>query len=208
MISKAKGGGILCAYDVIAYKKSHPVVRALREVGERPAIHGTKIWNSSWVIMDYLERKGLTQGAKVLDVGCGWGLTGVYCARGHGARVTAIDADPHVFPFVDLHARTNEVRIKTKVARYEDLRPASFRGVELVAGADICFWDELVDPLYSMVCRAVDAGVPRVLIADPGREPFEHLAERCRKEFKTRVLHRVLKTPAVAGDLLIIKGRK
>jgi RNA polymerase sigma-70 factor (ECF subfamily) len=51
--------------------------------------------------MDYLEHQGLPRETRVMEVGCGWGLAGIYCAREHGARVTGLDADsaggqPHV----------------------------------------------------------------------------------------------------------------
>ena len=32
----------------------------------------------------------------------------------------------------------------------------------MLIAADICFWDELVDPVYNLVKRAVNAGVKKV----------------------------------------------
>ncbi len=207
MISKAKGGALIHGFDLVGYRRSHPIIQTLLDEDE-PEIHGTKVWDSSWLIMDYLERKGLPENAQVVDAGCGWGLTGIYCARRWGAFVSAFDADECVFPFLDLHADTNEVEIATRVARFGEMKQKDFRGVDLLVGADICFWEDLTEELFGMIERAVKAGVPRILIADPGRGPFDDLAELCRRDFKARVTRREIKRPRVAGELLVIQGKK
>ena len=51
------------------------------------------------------------------------------------------------------------------------------KDVDVLIGADICFWDEMVDPLNRLIKRALKAGVKLILIADPVRSPFEELAE-------------------------------
>ena len=43
--------------------------------------------------MDYLGCQGLPEGVKVLEVGCGWGLAGIFCAKHFRAVVTGVDAD-------------------------------------------------------------------------------------------------------------------
>ena len=39
------------------------------------------------------------------------------------------------------------------------LTTRQLRQYDMLIAADICFWDELVDPVYKMVNRAVKAGV-------------------------------------------------
>jgi hypothetical protein len=51
----------------------------------------------------------------------------------------------------------------------------------MIVGGDICFWDELVEPLYQLIVSALDQGVDRIVLADPGRPPFLKLARRCKK---------------------------
>ena len=48
---------------------------------------------------------------------------------------------------------------------------------DVLIGDDICFWDELAQPIRRLVLRALRAGVRLVLIADPGRSPFEEIGE-------------------------------
>lgn len=49
----------------------------------------------------------------------------------------------------------------------------------MLIAADICFWDELINPVSNMINRAVSAGVKKIVIADPERSSFFEMAERC-----------------------------
>ena len=44
-----------------------------------------------------------------------------YLAKKYGAKVVGLDADPAVFPYLDLHAKINGVKIKTQEATFEQL---------------------------------------------------------------------------------------
>ena len=127
--------------------------------------------------MDYLNRRGFPEGANVMEVGCGWGLLGIYCAKKYGARVTGVDIDSEVFPYLNLHAEINQVEISTLKKGYDGLRGNHLQEVDVLLGADICFWEELAQPIKRLILRALRAGVRLVLIADPGRPPFEEIGE-------------------------------
>ena len=129
--------------------------------------------------MDFLKRQGFPKGCRVIEVGCGWGLASIYCAKNYKARVTGVDMDSAVFPYLNLHAEINDVRIKTERMKFQGLRKKMLSKFDLMIGADICFWDELVDPVYKMIRRAVKAEVRQVIIADPGRPPFLEICDRC-----------------------------
>ena len=58
------------AYGTTTLKASDARVRKLKKDYE-PFIHGNKVWNSSWCIMDFLTQQGMPKGAKVLEAGCG-----------------------------------------------------------------------------------------------------------------------------------------
>ena len=164
------------AHGVRALLSRHPAIRRLKR--ERfPTRHGNRFWSSSWVLMDYLGRSGLPRGCRVMDVGCGWGLAGIYCARRYGARVTAVDADPDVFSFLRLHADVNRVSIATLRSDFARITTAALREIDYLIGADICFWDSLVRPIHNLILRSFRAGVKGVLIADPGRSPFEAVGD-------------------------------
>lgn len=186
---------------------SHPVIRQVRRNGANPTIHGNKLWKSSRLIIDYLKKNPPEHANKVLDVGCGWGISGIWCAKKLGSKVTSMDADPDVFPFLEATATLNGVKTKHLVARFEDLSVAKLAKYDMIIGADICFWDEMMKPLSSMIKRATKAGVKKIIIADPGREPFYKLAEKCEKKHYAEMIEWETKSPVKAsGSLLIIEN--
>ena len=113
-MTKQKAGKHAVEYlGTQALQSSHPAVRKLRKEGHEPSIHGNKVWRSSFVLMNYMEDYPLPQKARVLDIGCGWGLTGIYMAQRFNAKVVGIDADADVKPFLDAQAAENGVSIKS-----------------------------------------------------------------------------------------------
>ena len=193
------------AFGVTILKANHKRVRALKKDHE-PEIHGNKFWNSSYLIMDYLEHQGLPQGATVMEVGCGWGLLGIYCAKTHGAEVIGVDADAMVFPYLHLHAEVNEVQMQTLRSRFENLTTDHLAGTSIILGADICFWDEMVDPLYKVIKKAVKSGVEQIIISGPGRPPFDDLCARAEKELGGEIKPWEIKRPIKAHGWLLIVG--
>ena len=129
------------------------------------------------MLMDFLVRQKIPPGLRIMDVGCGWGLLGTYCAKKLGADVTSVDSDPEVFPFLDLHAEINKVEITTMKRGLGGLTVGDLRGFDVLVGADVCFWDNLALTLKRLINRALRAGVRMLLIADPGRQPFCDLGE-------------------------------
>ncbi|MBN2059938.1 MAG: methyltransferase domain-containing protein [Deltaproteobacteria bacterium] len=185
---------------------SHPVVRKLKR-DNIPGRHGNRFWTSSWLLMDYLKRHGLPEGARVMEVGCGWGLAGIYCAKKYHARVTGVDIDPDVFPFLRLHAEINGVQIDIMKKGFDDLTCRLLRQVDFLIGADICFWDGMTDQLRRLVRRALRAKVKAILITDPVRSPFEELGEYCIDKFDGEVLDWVISRPRrILGQILRVES--
>ena len=192
---------------IVVLKPSHPMIRKLKRDLPTPAIHGDKVWDSSWLLMDELRRNPPNQGDTLMDLGCGWGPLSVFAAKRLQQQVIGVDADDGVFPYLQLHAELNGVSIETRKRRFEKLTGRELSEVNTLAGADICFWDELAPVLFNLIRRSLKAGVERILIADPGRDPFYQLAERCEKSFNARVVERKTSTPKVAlADLLIVEA--
>ena len=182
----------------------HSDVRRLKR-RVMPSRHGNRHWSSSWLLMDYLEKAGLSRGARVLDVGCGWGLAGIFCAKRFQASVTGVDADPDVFPFLQLHALVNGVKIHTLRRDFTRVSTETLRAFDLLIGADVCFWDELVLPLKNLMRRALRAGVGGALIADPGRPPFLAVGEHFVSSSKGEILEWVVNQPrSIRGQILRI----
>jgi predicted nicotinamide N-methyase len=193
------------AYGLTVLMAADKRIRQLKRTHD-PSMHGNKFWNSSWAIMDFLLQQGLPAGSRVIDVGCGWGLAGIFCARQFQSRVTSVDADPNVFPYLNLHAEINEVQLHTQQRRFAGLRRTELERQDVLLGADICFWEEMTVPLFNLARRAMDVGVQQIIIADPGRPPFSALCERCIAELGGEVKKWDIEEPVKASASLLIVG--
>ena len=193
------------AYGITVLKAADPRIRKLKK-DYTPFIHGNKFWNSSWCVMDFLARQGLPQEANVLEIGCGWGLAGMYCAKNHGANVLGMDADSAVFPYLKLHAEINDVEVGTWRCKFEKVKQKALKGTNLIIGADICFWDEMVDPVYKLIKKAMKVGVGQVIVADPGRPPFHALSEKVVKKFGGEVKEWEVDEEIKAEAYLLLAG--
>lgn len=193
--------------DLKILTRKHPAIQALMNEKDAPEIHGDKVWFSSYMIMDYFEDNMPAEGSNILEIGCGWGILGLWCAKKFGARVLATDADRYVFPFLRLHAQENGVKVRTKVSKYEKLDSELLAKQDYIVGGDICFWDELVEPLYQTIKRGIESGVKTIVIADPGRSTFLELAERCKKDFRAFLIsYAIIDPDTYDGYLLIISN--
>lgn len=195
-------------HGIYVLKKNSPTLANLRQALPEPSIHGYKVWSSSFLIMDYLKYEPFDIGSSVLDIGCGWGMLGIYCAKSFKAKVTGVDADEWVFPYLRVHAAMNDVKVKTHTSLYQDIPANMLAKHDVMLGGDICFWDELVEPLYDLVSRAVKKKVGYIIIADPGRSPFMKLAKKCNKDFGGELIPwQITKPRADSGYLLVIRTK-
>lgn len=197
------------AFGVTMMTSKHKEIRRIKREQQEPSIHGHKFWGSSYLLMDYLGNKKNRpkKGTKVLELGCGWGVAGIYCAKNFNAQVTGIDADDAVFPFLHAHADLNGVAIETKQQYFEKISSKQLAEYDLIIAADVCFWDELADTLYNLINRACKAGVEKIIIADPERAPFFELSERCIDKFYAELEPWSVDEPRRAsGCLLIIEN--
>ena len=140
-----------------------------------------------------------------MEVGCGWGLLGIYCAKNHSATVTGVDIDPDVFPYLRLHSEINNVEIATLKKGFDGLTDRHLKNVDVLIGADISFWNKMIDPLKRLIRRSLRAGVRQVLIADPGRSPFEDLGKYSAEKHRGKILNWSIKHPRnIQGRILEI----
>lgn len=186
----------------------HKVIRKVKRSGHEPSIHGTKLWRSSFLVMDYLHKHPPESANNVLDAGCGWGITGIWCAKKLGASVVSLDADPAVFPYLNAVAELNQVTTTPMVRRFEALKKPQLAKFDLLVAADVCFWDDLVKPVGKLIDRAIDAGVGQIVIADPERPTFHEMAERAIARHGGDLIHWALKGKLKAtGALLVINNQ-
>ena len=183
---------------VKALQTNHPAVKKIKRQQSGHTAHGNKIWRSNFVLMDYLSTYPPNQNSKILDIGCGWGLTSIYLAKIFEAKVTASDIDPNVEAFLRLHSSINKCDIKFQIKAFQDYSEQDLSHYDAIVSSDICFWDELVEPLIKFINRAKSSGVKNVYIADPGRPPFWALCDQYvgayDAEIVTRKIYEPLKT--------------
>jgi predicted nicotinamide N-methyase len=192
------------AYGIYALYARHHAIRKLKHL-HSPVYHGFRVWPSSWLLIDFLNCRRIQRDSHVLDVGCGWGLGGIYCARNHHASVTGIDIDPEVLPYLYLHAQINDVKIHTMVRRLEEISVNQLKTFDILIGADICFYDSMVEPLTEVINRSLESGVQSVVIADPGRSPFKRFAEHFVKNGDAEIRDWAVNIPhGIDGQILKI----
>ncbi|TVV44107.1 methyltransferase [Thalassolituus sp. C2-1] len=168
------------AYGIYLFTAKHPLVRKLKKVA-KPSVHGHKTWSSSFLLMDWLSSNPLAKNTRVLELGCGWGPAAVYCASQQQAKVTGLDVDDSVFPYLDMVAAANDAKVRPLHASFNDMKGQNLAKFDCIIGADICFWDEMVSDLLRLFKRAKKAGVKQIILADPGRSTFDELTNRCEK---------------------------
>ena len=183
---------------------SHPAIRRINRTDAQPSIHGNKLWKSSFLLIDYLKKNPPEHTGTVLDAGCGWGMAGIFCAKRFDSRVLSVDADKDVFPYLLANAEANGVEVEPVQSRFERITHKQLEEVDLLVAADICFWDELVSPVYNLVKRAVTAGVKKVVIADPERSTFFEMAHRCEDRFCSEVVEWRTRRPVKASGALMV----
>ena len=183
-------------------RSSHKSIRRLKHI-HKPSLHGFRIWPSSWLLIDYFKRSGFSRDSHILDIGCGWGIAGIYCVKKFSSVVTCVDSDSAVFPYVHLHADINDVTVKTVEADFDELTGKYFRNIDILIGADICFWDNMVDKLKRMILRALEYGVRNIVFADPGRPAFEKLGKFFQSEGTGKIINwDIIRPYSIQGRIL------
>ncbi|MEM7001295.1 MAG: SAM-dependent methyltransferase [Pseudomonadota bacterium] len=196
------------AYGIYLLGTKHRLIKALRR-RYQPSIHGHKSWGSSFLLMDYLQHHGIRRGARGMEIGCGWGGISTFCAKTFNAKMTAVDLDKEVFPYVDVLADLNSVQVEHLQRDFGKLKTRDLDGQRYLFGSDICFWDSLVDPLSKLVNRAIKSGVERVIITDPGRPTFYEFCDRMAAKHKTKLQEwYAIEPDRFVGEVLEVKPKK
>ena len=192
---------------ISALRSTHPEVRKLKRQQSHHSAHGNKVWRSSFVLMDYLTTYPPEPASQILDVGCGWGLTSIFLAKKYAAKVTGLDIDSGVEPFLRLQAQVNQCEINFQCGGFESLTAKELSAFDLIVAADICFWDEMVDPLLEFFKKALESGVQRIVIADPGRPPFWSLCDRSVDSFNAEIVTRRIYEPLRTEKFILVIER-
>ena len=199
---------IINYFGLKVLRSTHPGVRKIKRKQEGHSAHGNKVWRSSFALIDFLETNPVEPNSKVLEIGCGWGLSSLYAAKIQKADVTSIDIDPSVQPYFELQNDINDCVVKFQKRSFESLITDELAQFQYIIGSDICFWDEMTDPLFNFINSALKAGVKKIYIADPGRPPFWELADRCSRKLNSEIITRRIYQPFKSEKYILVIKQK
>lgn len=196
-------------YGIKILKSKHKTLKSLKKESSRPTLYGDQVWQSSFMLMEYLEQNPLASRQRVMDIGCGWGLLGIFCAKHFDSHSLLVDADSNVFPYVNSHERLNDVHVQTVQATFNEITADRLAFQDIIIGSDICFWPELATQLRLLISAAIKTNVKQIILADPGRQTFLHLAEFCKIHYGATLHTRIVGSRTKSkGYLLVIDNYK
>jgi len=132
-----------------------------------------------------LDSPELSAGRRVLDIGCGGGVSALAAARAGAADVVANDIDPWALATVGLAAARQRLRVRPLLA---DLtaEPGSVLGFDLLLCGDLAYERSQASPQRELLLRARAAGAG-VLVADAERAYFAPDGLRLLAEYRLPV---------------------
>nr|WP_221435196.1 methyltransferase domain-containing protein [Thalassotalea piscium] len=124
------------------------------------------IWPSSIVLANYMNHFN-TQGKRILEIGCGIGLTSLMLNKRHD-DITSTDMHPEVQRFLDKNTHLNrDADIPFYRTNWADLCP-ELKTFDVIIGSDILYEDEHIDLLIAFIERHANPAC-EVILVDPGR---------------------------------------
>ena len=158
------------------------------------------------MLIDYLKESRAAENKRVLELACGWGLPGIFCSRVLSSKVTWIDGDDKVYPFYKILVEENKIKENFIHMDINRVGRKILKNIDIVIASDMCFCDSLIDPIRRFINRAKEAGVSQVYISDPGRWPFEDLAETFKKNKSAELIDWKTNSPVKAeGKILCFR---
>lgn len=193
----------IVAHGVRCFKPSHPEMKRITDEHGGASLHGTKVWDASFVLMDFLSIDGIPKGTKVLDIGCGWGPLTCYLKKSLKLNVLSIDADESVEPYLNFHAVENDITPHFWPAKIHQLKHDDLAIADIIMGGDICFWESLRDDWKKLFKRAKKAGVKQIFLSDPGRSPFNELVDWAADRFDCQLWEHTIKKPVKSSHFIL-----
>src|SRR5210317_395048 len=93
------------------YAKSHHTYDFKKlKIDVRPGIFNPILFHSTIDLIEYIESQEIT-GKKLLDLGCGSGMTSAYFAK-KSWNVTATDINPKALQNAEINAEKNNVQVR------------------------------------------------------------------------------------------------
>jgi predicted nicotinamide N-methyase len=159
-----------------------------------------KIWEASIVLADHMIQLGLDKDKKILEIGAGMGLTGLFLgALGYGVTIT--DYEDEALQLLRLNAAHNNLA-GVHVRKLDWTKPDLTEKYDVILGSELVYKETFIDPLINLFrAHLADAGavylahdVKRMCMMKfigtvPGRFEIENTGKTLRGEEET---HKIL----------------
>ncbi len=187
-------------------KPNHPAASQIIARNSSPAMPGSRIWPSSYLLVNYLSTQAFSPEQHVLELGCGWGLASAYVKKYFGANVTASDGDHQVLAFQKLLSGANNLNINFKRRSFVELADGNLSHIDIMIGSDICYSPSTSRDLECLFHRLAAQRGSEIILADSGRPAFTALAERLKQYLPLQVFDRNIELPTkFQGKILQIR---
>ncbi len=183
------GPAPLCPEVGVFYARSLVELWAAAEElagGELPAPFWAYAWPAGCALgRVLLDRPELARGKRVLDFGCGGGVSALAAARAGAAHVVANDIDAWALATVALAAARQQLPLRTLPTDLTT-QPEALQAFDLVLCGDLAYERSQASPQRALLLRARAAGA-RVLLADAERTYFRPDGLRLLAEYRMAV---------------------
>ena len=145
-----------------------------------------ELWPSAVALGRLLEQRGRLDGVRVIELGCGMGLSGIVAAM-LGADVLFTDFETDALRFAAANHELNLGRPgHTQVVDWR--QPPADISAPLILGADVVYERRFIEPFLNTLQACVEPG-GRAFIAEPDRKIASGVLEGLEAMGFERVLH-------------------
>lgn len=171
-----------CIYEIVLPRDVTALHAQIVRDQTGPGPYWAMLWPSGIALADAITQEPeLVRGQRVLEVGCGLGVT-ASAAVAAGADLTVADCTPEALAFCQANARHNAGQAPmTRQCDWRDPEAAfavlSEERFPVVLAADVCYDPRDVAPLFALLERVVAPnGV--LWLAEPGRPAAQQFLDR------------------------------
>jgi predicted nicotinamide N-methyase len=132
-----------------------------------------------------LDRRAEFVGKKILDVGCGGGVSALAAARADALKVVANDVDPWALAVARIAARRQRLYLDFLLQDLTE-HPGQVTGFDVVLCSDLAY-ERRAAPKQRALLEYARLDGARVLVADAGRTYFDDRDLRCLAEYRLPV---------------------
>ena len=149
-----------------------------------------KIWEGSVVLADYLIGKALPKETRVLELGAGMGVTGLFLGR-FGYPVMVTDYEPDSLELLEKNRIKNNLDT-VRVRRLDWLDPDLNESFDLICGAELIYREEFIQPLLKIFQQNLAPGGHICLAHQPEVMRQKQFMEDASRSFHIQTSSRVL----------------